>query len=136
MLENPTFFVANLYCRAYYNSKGVINMKLALNEKLKSLRKELKLSQEYVANVLGINRTVVTTIESGTRKVTSDELKAFSELYGVTLDELMYDKDVNSESKMFARTFSELSDLDKKEIMNLIAFKKKIRNQGVRNVQR
>lgn len=111
-------------------------MSLALNEKLKSLRKELKLSQEYVANVLGINRTVVTTIESGTRKVTSDELKAFSELYGVTLDELMYDKDVNNETKMFARTFSELSDLDKKEIMNLIEFKKKIRNQGVRNVQR
>ena len=135
MLENPTFFVANLYSRAYYNSKGVINMKLALNEKLKSLRKELKLSQEYVANVLGINRTVVTTIESGTRKVTSDELKAFSELYGVTLDELMYDKDVNNETKMFARTFSELSDLDKREIMNLIEFKKKIRNQGVRNVQ-
>lgn len=110
-------------------------MRLALNEKLKSLRKELKLSQEYVANVLGINRTVVTTIESGTRKVTSDELKAFSELYGVTLDELMYDKDVNNETKMFTRTFSDLSDLDKKEIMNLIEFKKKIRNQGVRNVQ-
>lgn len=136
MLENRTIFVAKLYNRAYYNIRGVKNMKMALNEKLKSLRKELKLSQEYVANVLGISRTVVTTIESGTRKVTSDELKAFSELYGVTLDELMYDKDVNNDTKMFARTFSELSDLDKKEIMNLIEFKKKIRNQGVGNVQR
>ncbi|WP_160360567.1 helix-turn-helix domain-containing protein [Clostridium chromiireducens] len=104
-------------------------MKMALNEKLKILRKELKLSQEYVANALGISRTVVTTIESGTRKVTSDELKAFSELYGVTLDELMYDKDVNNYAKKFARIFSELSDLDKKEIMNLIEFKKKIKNR-------
>ncbi|MVX65908.1 helix-turn-helix domain-containing protein [Clostridium chromiireducens] len=129
MLENRAIFVVKLYNRAYHNSREVKNMKMALNEKLKILRKELKLSQEYVANALGISRTVVTTIESGTRKVTSDELKAFSELYGVTLDELMYDKDVNNYAKKFARIFSELSDLDKKEIMNLIEFKKKIKNR-------
>ncbi|NME83334.1 helix-turn-helix transcriptional regulator [Clostridium sp. SM-530-WT-3G] len=107
-------------------------MKIKLNEKLKALRKELKLSQEYVANVLGINRTTITAIESGSRRVTSDELVKFSELYGVTLDELMYEqKTLDSEAKMFARTFSELSDYDRREIMNLIKFKKKIKEQGV-----
>ena len=106
-------------------------MTMALNEKLKKLRKELKLSQEYVAGVLGMHRTTITAIESGTRKVASDEIKAFSELYGVTKDELLYDKVLDKDTKMFARTFAELSDFDKKEILNLIEFKKKLRSHEV-----
>ena len=106
-------------------------MSILLNERLKKLRKELKLSQEYVAGVLGIHRTTITAIETGVRKVTAEELKAFSELYGVTTDELLYEKELDKDTKMFARTFSELSDLDKKEIMNLIEFKKKLRNHEV-----
>ncbi|MGG5460014.1 helix-turn-helix domain-containing protein [Clostridium sp. B9] len=102
-----------------------------LNERLKSLRKELKLSQEYVANLLEINRTSITAIESGTRKVSAEELKKFSELYGVSTDELLYEKELGTDTKMFARTFSELSEIDKKEIMNLIDFKKKLRNYEV-----
>lgn len=106
-------------------------MSMLLNEKLKKLRKELKLSQQYVAGVLNIHRTTITAIESGTRKVTAEELKAFSELYGVTTDELLYDEKVDEDIKRFARTFSELSELDKKEILNLIEFKKKVRRQQV-----
>lgn len=106
-------------------------MSILLNEKLKKLRKELKLSQEYVAGVLDMHRTTITAIETGVRKVTAEELKAFAELYGVTTDELLYEKELDKDTKMFARTFSELSDLDKKEIMNLIEFKKKLRNHEV-----
>jgi len=106
-------------------------MSILLNERLKKLRKEFKLSQEYVAGVLNIHRTTITAIESGTRKVTAEEIKAFSELYGVTTDELLYQKKLDEDTKIFARTFSELSELDKKEILNLIEFKKKIRNQEV-----
>lgn len=106
-------------------------MSILLNEKLKKLRKELRLSQQYVADVLNIHRTTITAIESGTRKVTAEELKAFSELYGVTTDELLYDEKVDEDINRFARTFSELSELDKKEILNLIEFKKKLRRQQV-----
>lgn len=106
-------------------------MSKTLNDRLKEARKNLKLSQEYVAKVLGIHRTTVTAIESGVRKVTADELKMFSELYGVSIHELMYEEKENDEVKMFARTFSELSENDKKEIINLMEFKKKIKQQGV-----
>lgn len=106
-------------------------MSKALNEKLKEARKNLRLSQEYVAKVLGIHRTTITAIESGVRKVTANELKVFSELYGVSISELMYEEKENDEIKLFARTFSELSDNDKKEILNLMEFKKKIKQQGV-----
>lgn len=97
-----------------------------MNERLKQVRKGLKLSQEFVAKQLGMTRTTIVAIEAGTRKVTTDELTKFSELYGVTIDELLYgDVSEENEVKAFARSFSELSDIDKKEIMNLINFKRR-----------
>ncbi|AKA71562.1 hypothetical protein [Clostridium scatologenes] len=48
-------------------------------------------------------------------------------MYGVTLDELIYGTNENFHIKMFARAFSNLSEDDKKEIINLIEFKKKIK---------
>ena len=67
-----------------------------------------------------MTRTTIVAIEAGTRKVTTKELTMFSNLYGVTTDKLLYgDVSEDNEVKAFARTFSELSDIDKKEIMNL-----------------
>lgn len=109
-------------------------MSTKLNERLKRARKNLGLSQEYVSDVMKVHRTTITAIETGSRKVTADELKQFAELYGVTLDELVYDQDETKETKMFARTFSSLSDIDKEEIMNLIEFKKKVKEKHILNV--
>lgn len=101
-----------------------------MNERLKQIRKRLKFSQEFVAKQLGMSRTTIFAIEAGTRKVTTDELTKFSELYGVTTDELLYgDITEENEVKAFARTFSELSDIDKKEIMNLINFKRRYKEK-------
>ena len=97
-----------------------------MNERLKQIRKSLKLSQEFVAKHLEMTRTTVVAIEAGTRKVTSDELVKFAKLYGVTPDEILYGEVTeDTEVRAFARTFAELSDIDKKEIMNLINFKKR-----------
>ena len=113
--------------RVYYieiDERREVNM----NERLKQVRKGLKLSQEFVATQLGMTRTTIVAIEAGTRKVTTDELTKFSELYGVTTDELLYgDVSEENEVRAFARIFSELSDIDKKEIMNLINFKRRYR---------
>jgi transcriptional regulator with XRE-family HTH domain len=97
-----------------------------MNERLKQIRKKLKLSQEFVAKQLEMTRTTIVAIEAGTRKVTSDELLKFAKLYGVSTDELLYGETTEeTEVRAFARTFSELSDIDKKEIMNLMNFKKR-----------
>jgi transcriptional regulator with XRE-family HTH domain len=97
-----------------------------MNERLKEARKYLKLSQEFVARQMNLSRPTISAIESGQRKVTAEELRKFSELYGVSTEELMYGKVSDStETEMFARAFSELSDIDKKEIMNLIDFKRR-----------
>lgn len=105
-----------------------------LNERLKQVSKNSGLSQEYVADIMKVHRTTITAIETGSRKVTADELKQFAEIYGVTLDELVYEQDNTKETKMFARAFSSLSDIDKEEIMNLIEFKKKIKERLIANV--
>ncbi len=97
-----------------------------MHERLKAARKYLKLSQEFVARQMNLSRPTISAIEAGQRKVTAEELARFSELYGVSVEELMYGKtsdDANVE--MFARAFSELSDIDQKEIMNLIDFKRR-----------
>lgn len=101
-----------------------------MNERLKQARKYLKLSQEFVARQMNLSRPTISAIEAGQRKVTAEELAGFSKLYGVSVDELIHGKDFeNAETEMFARAFSELSDIDKKEIMNLIDFKRKYKER-------
>ena len=48
-----------------------------LNERIKKARTDLRLSQEYVANFLGVNRSAIVEIESGKRKVSAEELGKF-----------------------------------------------------------
>lgn len=95
-------------------------------ERLKNLRKRLHLSQEFVARQLGMARTTLVAIESGNRKIMAEELDKFSKLYGVSVDEILHGKaNPDSEASMFARTFSALSEADKKEILNLMDFKRR-----------
>ena len=97
-----------------------------MHERLKEARKYLKLSQEFVARQMNLSRPTISAIESGQRKVTAEELGKFSVLYGISTEELMNGRPSESaETAMFARAFSELSDIDKKEIMNLIEFKRR-----------
>lgn len=103
-----------------------------MNTRLKQARKSLKLSQEFVAKQMGMTRTTIVAIESGNRKVTTEELDKFSELYGVSIEELMYGTaTTDGEIRAFARTFSELSDIDKREIMNLMNFKKRYKEKTI-----
>lgn len=104
----------------YYMEK-VIDM---LYKKLKQIRKHLHLSQEYVAKVLKMTEAAVAAIEAGARKITLEELTEFSKLYGVNINELLYEENFE-DAESFAHMFVELSSIDKKEIMNLINFKKR-----------
>lgn len=97
-----------------------------MNERLRQARKYLKLSQEFVARQMNLSRPTISAIEAGQRKVTAEELDRFSKLYGISTEELMHGTASDTaETEMFARAFSELSDIDQKEIMNLIEFKRK-----------
>ena len=60
-----------------------------INERIKKLRVQLHLSQDYVAKYLGINRSTYTQMENGNRKVLADEIAKLSNLFGVSTDYLL-----------------------------------------------
>ena len=100
-----------------------------LSERIKAYRNQLHLSQEYVANYIGINRATVAQMELGNRKITAEELLKLSTLFGVSSDSLLNGEVVSKPSALFARSFENLSSSDQAEIMNLIRFKEMMRAQ-------
>lgn len=104
-----------------------VEKKENLSDRLRKARKYLNLSQEFVAKRTNLNRTSITAIELGQRSVSVEELKKFSEIYGIPVDELINGKKENSDERVMARLFSELSEIDRLEIQNLIEFKIKLR---------
>ena len=100
-----------------------------VNERVKDYRNKMNLSQEYVAEVLGVSRSAVTQLESGQRKISSDEVVKLCELFGVTSDALLYGDRVSEPGIVFMRSFEKLDEADQAEIMNLIKFKEEMKAQ-------
>ena len=101
----------------------------ALYERIKEARTELHLSQDYVAKFLGVNRTAIVEIESGKRKESADELGKFSELFQIPADELLNGRSTEMPVQMFARRFGALDEADQQEILNLIEFKRMMKER-------
>ena len=101
----------------------------AVHERIKDLRTQAHLSQEYVANYLGINRASFTQMENGNRKITADDISLLSTVFGVTADALLHGVENSPPVTVFARSFESLDKADQMEIMNLIRFKEKMKTQ-------
>jgi len=102
---------------------------MGINERIKNFRNQLHLSQEYVANFLGINRATYTQMENGNRKITAEDVSRLSELFGVTADALLNENKMSQPATVFARSFEKLDENDQAEIMNLIKFKEQMKMQ-------
>lgn len=98
-------------------------------ERIKELRNQLNLTQEYVADYLGVNRATVTQMENGKRKVSADELSKLCLLFGVSADALLHGEEISKPATVFARSFERLNERDQAEIMNLIRFKEQHNEQ-------
>ena len=98
-------------------------------ERIKNYRNQLNLTQEYVANYLGINRATVTQMENGKRKISAEELSKLCSLFGISSDALLYGGKISNPANVFARSFERLNENDQAEIMNLIRFKEKLNKQ-------
>ena len=102
-----------------------------LNEKIKEIRTQLHLSQDYVAKFLGINRSTYTQMENGNRKVLAEDLSKLSTLFGVSADNLLNNTEFSQPAALFARSFEKLDERDQAEIMNLIRIKEQIKAQRI-----
>ena len=134
MLTFSTFLriiIVNLYVGVMYMKE--INYK-KIGERLRKLRKYMGLTQEQVAEILGLGRDAILRIEKGDRKIDLEELMNFSKLYNISMDELTAQEHViNGNDVAFARGFSELSEKDKKEIISLIEYKNLLKSKNKDN---
>ena len=65
---------------------------MTLGEKLKMYRKQKGVSQEKIAELVGVSRQAVTKWESGQTVPSTENLMALASIYGISLDELAADK--------------------------------------------
>lgn len=61
--------------------------------RVKKLRKERKLSQQELAEALGLTQTTISGIESGLRTTTIEKLILLAKFFGVSTDYLLGLKD-------------------------------------------
>ena len=66
---------------------------MRLEEKLTSLRKEKGLTQLELAEAVHVSRQAVSRWEVGTAIPTTENLAALSQIYGVTVDDLLNDRE-------------------------------------------
>lgn len=71
-------------------------MSIELGNRLAALRKEHGYSQEDLAAKLGVSRQAISKWECGESAPDTDNLIALSKIYGITLDELVYGKEAET----------------------------------------
>ena len=71
---------------------------MKFNEKLIKMRKEIGLSQEELGNKLNVARQTVSKWELGETTPEMDKLIKISEVFNITLDELIKDEKVNEKT--------------------------------------
>ena len=77
------------YDRSASNEKEKDEDAKTLGEKLKQHRVALRMTQEFVAESLGVSRQAVSKWESGVSSPSTANLLALAELYGVKAEELL-----------------------------------------------
>lgn len=91
---------------------------MKFNEKLIELRKATGFSQEELANKLNVARQTVSKWELGETTPEMDKLVKLSEIFNVTLDELIKDENdnqKNSDNKIISYNFQYIKPLLYKE---------------------
>lgn len=77
---------------------------MSLSEKLYNLRKSKGLSQEELAETLGVSRQAISKWENGSATPESDKLIAIATYFSVSLDELIGREDFTTQTAPTAKT--------------------------------
>ena len=92
-----------------------MNIKLA--DRLVELRKEHKLSQEALAEKLGLSRQSISKWERAEASPDTDNLIALAEVYGITLDQLLGNEETtDTTTKASTETVEEKNELSENQI--------------------
>lgn len=94
--------VASFFEKFPYNRKKGDFM---IGEKIKNKRKELNLTQEYLAKELNISRQAVSKREKGLSEPSMDNLVKLSEIFGVDIDYFKKDNEIEENKSLASRIF-------------------------------
>jgi transcriptional regulator with XRE-family HTH domain len=96
----------------------------ALAQRLRESREYLGLSQETVAEHLGIPRASVSAMEAGKRKVSSIELRDLARLYRTSVEYLLGEEQAEEDPIVGAlyRTASDLKQEDREQVLRFAEF--------------
>ena len=75
---------------------------MTLSEKLYNLRRKQGLSQEALAEKLNCSRQVISKWENGTTSTDAEMLQKYSELFGVSIDNLILDENTIGRAVRYA----------------------------------
>ncbi len=64
-------------------------MVIKIGNKIRELREHVGFSQQRLSELLGVLRPTVSQIEKGERRISADELKKLSEIFGVSMENLL-----------------------------------------------
>lgn len=96
-----------------------------LSKRLREAREYRGFSQEEVARHLGVPRSAISLIESGSRRVSAEELSKLATLFQATMESLTGQDQEPSEPesvRMVARAAADLSATDRDEVLRFAEF--------------
>jgi transcriptional regulator with XRE-family HTH domain len=100
-----------------------------LGQRLRDAREYLGLSQEFVAEQLGVPRASVSAMETGKRKVSSLELKQLARLYKQTVEYFLGEEEMLPQGQpkdeallALYRTTKDLSNEDRQQVLRFAQF--------------
>ncbi len=92
-----------------------------IHERLRLAREQAGLSQGQVSKLIRYHRPTISEIEAGRRRVTSEEVAKFAELYDVTVSWLLNEaEDRSPVAELAARELSKLRKDDLNKILRLL----------------
>ena len=98
---------------------GMEETRRKMGSKLREAREYLELTQQEVAQVLGLPRSAISLIETGERRLETLELKQLAELYGRPISDFTEERTLEQapEIRMLMRKAEAMSEQDRKEIV-------------------
>lgn len=103
---------------------------MEIHERIKMLRTQMHLSQNYVSAHLGVGRSTYAQMENGKRKILAEDIPKLSALFGVSADSLINYAATDRPAAELARRIEFLDKRDQEEILNLIKFKEDMRERN------
>lgn len=93
-----------------------------LAARLRAAREQAGLSQGQVAKLMSLHRPTISEIEAGRRRVVSEELTKFADIYKVTVAWLMGEEGGGADVRveLAARELSKLKEEDLNRVLDLL----------------